>query len=81
LIVIEGLSRAVLEYKSRGTIKGIKIRRTLYLTHLSFIDNILLFINGSLRETKNSKRFWTFIAKLQGWWLTIKSLISPLMEF
>jgi hypothetical protein len=41
-----GLSRVVMEVKRVGSIQGSRISSML-LTHLLFVDHILLFLNGS----------------------------------
>jgi hypothetical protein len=46
LIVAEGLSR---------TLKGIKLGRSLYLIHLLFVDDIILFCDGSGRNVLKLK--------------------------
>ena len=52
LLVAEGLSRALLDAKRRGLFQGIKITTNLNITHLLFIDGILIFCNGSIREVE-----------------------------
>jgi hypothetical protein len=44
--VVEGLSRALADAKVRGLFHGIPITRTLVLTHLLFVDDVLIFCNG-----------------------------------
>lgn len=43
LLVIEGLSRSIRLAKERGIIKGVIIYGNLSLTHLLFVDDVLLF--------------------------------------
>jgi hypothetical protein len=50
LLVVEGISRIVMEAKRRGILQGIKIGSIL-LTHLLFVDDIYVFLNGTERES------------------------------
>jgi len=51
LLVMEGLSRLISFAKRSGCISGLKIMEHFYLTHLLFVDDILIFINGSVWDT------------------------------
>eukprot|EP01018_Ginkgo_biloba_P002192 Gb_33330 [translate_table: standard] len=55
LLVAEGLSRALGEAKRSGQLKGIKIGGSTYLTHLLFVDDILLFCEGTRRDVMKLK--------------------------
>jgi len=47
LLMVEGLSGAIGEAKSRGDFKGISISSTLRpITHFLFVDDILVFCSG-----------------------------------
>lgn len=48
LLIMEGLSRLVKEEFRRGRLKGIKITEGCTLTHILFVDDVLLFLNGSI---------------------------------
>eukprot|EP00253_Pinus_taeda_P031496 PITA_31496 len=48
---MEGLSRLITSAKRSGNISGLKIMEHFDLTHLLFVDDILIFINGSVRDT------------------------------
>ena len=43
------------EAKRKGKIKGIKISARLFLTHLLFVDDVILFGFGSLEEWRAFK--------------------------
>jgi hypothetical protein len=45
LLIVEGISRTIIEAKHRSIVQGIKIGSVL-LTHLLFVDDIMLFLNG-----------------------------------
>jgi hypothetical protein len=48
LLVAKGLSRYISSLSEYGALKGIKIGRNIILTHLIFVDDVLIFGNGSL---------------------------------
>jgi len=50
LLVAEGLSRFILLAKADGSFRGIPISPVLYITHLFFVDEILLFCDGSRQD-------------------------------
>ena len=50
LLVVEGLGRLIGEAKRKGKTKGIKLSSTLAITHLLFVDNVVLFGTRSLEE-------------------------------
>jgi hypothetical protein len=63
LLVVEGLSGAMEDANERGEFHGISISLTLNLTHLLFVDDVLLFYNG---QRCDAKKFHT-ILDLFGW--------------
>jgi hypothetical protein len=52
LLVVKGLSREIKETKREETIKGIKIGRYLTLSHLLFVDYVILFCLGTMEEAE-----------------------------
>ena len=50
IMVIEGLSLLIRDAKAKGKIQGIKISDSLYLTHLLFVDDVILFGMGTVVE-------------------------------
>ena len=52
LLVAEGLSMLIKDAKRKGDLKGIRISKSFYISHLLFVDDILIFCNGSLREAE-----------------------------
>jgi hypothetical protein len=50
LLVAEGLSRALESTKSNREFEGIAIYPTLRVTHLLFVDDVIIFCNGSRRD-------------------------------
>jgi hypothetical protein len=51
--VVEGLSRAIGEEKYRGEFQGISISSTLRITHLLFMDDVLIFCSGRGEMQRN----------------------------
>ena len=50
ILVIEGLSLLIEDAKDNGKIRGIKISPQLSLTHLLFVDDVIMFEVGSFEE-------------------------------
>ena len=50
ILVIEGLILLIEDAKFNGRIRGIKISPQLFLTHLLFVDDVILFGLGSFEE-------------------------------
>ena len=50
ILVIEGLSLLITEARNNGLIRGIQITSTLALTHLLFVDDVILMGTGTLLE-------------------------------
>lgn len=50
-----GLSRALIEAKIMASFKGWKMGGILFLSHLLFVDDILLFCDGSIRDAMKLK--------------------------
>jgi hypothetical protein len=63
LFLINGLSQMFNEYVKNGSIKGIKIGRLTTLSHFLFVDHVLLFGNGTLREAFKFKKILEIYGK------------------
>lgn len=55
ILAIEGLSSLIKEARINGKIKGIKVARALNITHLLFVDDVLLFGKGEVIEWAHFK--------------------------
>eukprot|EP00253_Pinus_taeda_P001598 PITA_01598 len=66
LLVAEGLSRLIHKARRFDKIKGIEVTINLYITHLLFVDDILIFTNGSLNEMKEYKNIFDLFMKATG---------------
>eukprot|EP00253_Pinus_taeda_P008941 PITA_08941 len=72
LLVAEGLSRLISEAKRTGMIKGLEVAANLFITHLLFVDDILLFTNGNLDEVKELKAILDLFMKATGMQINIR---------
>eukprot|EP00253_Pinus_taeda_P015506 PITA_15506 len=72
LLVAEGLSRLIMEAKRTGLIKGLEVAINLFISHLLFVDDILLFTNGSLNEVKEIKIILDLFMKATGMQINIR---------
>eukprot|EP00253_Pinus_taeda_P014434 PITA_14434 len=66
LLVEEGLSRLFHKARREEKVKGIEVAINLYITHLLFVDDILLFTNGSINEIKEIKSIFYLFLKATG---------------
>lgn len=66
LLVAEGLRQLLLKEKREGSIKGLEVAGNLFITHLLFVDDILLFCNGSRDEFKKIKEALELFMKAIG---------------
>jgi len=66
LLVAEGLSRVIKNAKNLGSLVGIHITRELSLTHLLFVDDVLIFCSGSIRETQTLHEILVLFSKATG---------------
>ena len=46
----------LIEARNRGKLKGIKVSTSSYITHIRFVDDVIMFGSGSLREWKELSR-------------------------
>eukprot|EP00253_Pinus_taeda_P028927 PITA_28927 len=66
LLVAEGLSQLIRLAKREGTVKGLEIAVNMYISHLLFVDDILLFTSGNLNEIKELKNIIDLFMKVTG---------------
>jgi len=55
LLVAEGLSISLYNAKLSTSLKGIRVGVPLYITHVLFVDDILLFIYGLRKDVEKLK--------------------------
>eukprot|EP00253_Pinus_taeda_P028145 PITA_28145 len=78
LLVAEGLSQLIHKSKREGKINGIEAAVKLFISHLLFVDDILIFTNGSPNELKELKIILELFLKATG--MQINSRKSQIIE-
>lgn len=78
LLIMEGLSNLVKEEFKRSILQGIKITEGCILTHLDFVDDVLLFLNGRIGDLKIMKNTFALFQSIIG--MTVNSNKSTLTE-
>ena len=66
LLVAEGLSRALRGARADGRFSGIQIAPNLNITHLLFVDDVLIFCSGTKGESKVLKEILDLFSKATG---------------
>jgi hypothetical protein len=66
LLVAEGLNRLIAKAKQNGFFRGIQVTKSIEVTHLLFVDDILLFGRGNLREQSYLKTILDLFCKATG---------------
>jgi len=61
---MEGLSRLLAQAKRDGKLYGLKVNDFSYLTHLLFVDDVLVFLNGSIRGLASFSNIFPFPQRL-----------------
>lgn len=63
LLVAKGLSQLVLKAKREGTVRGLEVAVNMFISHLLFVYDILLFSSGNISEMKELKRILELFMK------------------
>jgi len=50
MLNMEGFSHLISEERRLGRLQGIKITNNFILTHLLFVDDVLIFLNGGVGD-------------------------------
>ena len=50
LLVAEALSHIIQKYREERKLKGVRLSNTIELTHVLFVDNVLLMGEGSYKN-------------------------------
>ena len=66
LLVAEGLSRAIRVAKAEGHFTGIQIAPNLNITHLLFVDDVLIFCSGTRGESRLLQEILELFSKATG---------------
>jgi hypothetical protein len=64
MIVTKGIKSAFLDARRMGSTKCIRLGKTLTLTHLLIVDDVLLLLNGSRRGSSKLKMYCTGICMM-----------------
>eukprot|EP00253_Pinus_taeda_P022728 PITA_22728 len=83
LLVAEGLSRLIHKARRTNKIKGIEVAINLYISHLLFVDDILIFSNGSHNELKELKSIFELFMKATAipvYWAALTWIPKGIME-
>lgn len=66
VLVAEGLSMLIKDARQRGVVKGLKISDSVVISHLLFVDDIMIFGHGSLRDIRSLKEIVHIYHKATG---------------
>lgn len=66
LLIMEDLSRTITSARDRNQLKSIEIAENFFLTHLLFVDDILIFLNGSIGDTTTLQNIFTLFQQATG---------------
>lgn len=66
LLVMEELSRLIHHEKQNGILSGLNIIDQCFLTHLLFIDNVIIFFYGSVRDSTTFDKILASFFKATG---------------
>ena len=80
ILVIEGLNLLIKYDKAKGKIRGIKISVSMYLTHLLFVDDVVLFSMGTLEEWMAFKVILDTFCSASGMCISIEKSGSSLVK-
>jgi hypothetical protein len=61
--MVEGISRLIKKTLENGRLKGINIGTTCNITHLLFVDDILIFFEGTRRVIEKFKNILELFCK------------------
>lgn len=66
MLVAEGLSRAIKVVKAQGQFKGVQIAQNLFITHLLFVDDVMIFCSGTRGDTRALQEILEIFSKATG---------------
>ena len=65
-IVMDGLSRLIASAKRDGDLCGLKISDDCFLTHLLFMDDVIIFLDGSIKDTCSFSKILSLFSSATG---------------
>lgn len=66
LLNMEVLTKLLEKAKAEGTIKGVKLSEFIQLTHLLFVDDVLIFHDGTSQDTISFRKILEVFCKATG---------------
>lgn len=66
LLIVEGLSRLIKVEARRGKMQGIKFIEDYILTHILFMDDVLILLNGGIGDLTNIKNIFSLFQVATG---------------
>lgn len=66
LLAAKGLSQLIQKAKREGCVTGLEVAVNCFISHLLFVDDILLFTNGNMNEIKELKTILDLFMKATG---------------
>ena len=66
MLVAEGISRSLKDANQKGLIHGVQISPNLQITHPLFVDDVLMFGSGSVREAGRLQEILSLFSKATG---------------
>jgi hypothetical protein len=63
ILVAEGLSRALRDVERQGILRGIQVAPNLFITHLLFVDDVLIFCIGSVKDAETLRGILELFSK------------------
>ena len=72
---MEGLSLLISDAKDKGIVTGIDFSPTFLLTHLFFVDDVILFGKGSLEEWSCYRRITDIFTAASGMLVSLEKYV------
>lgn len=66
LIVMDGLSCLIESAKRNGDLCGLEITDDYFLTHLLFVDDVMIFLDGSIRDSRSFSNIISLFSSATG---------------
>ena len=66
LLIMEGFSRLIKKCREDGSLTGVWISNMSSITHLLFVDDVLIFLNGSFKDSYVFKSILSLFCKAIG---------------
>ena len=79
LIIADALSRIIQHVKREGSFKGIRINNTVELSHILFVDDVVMLGEGTWGNLKETKKILELYKKATCMHINMESLFSQKM--